>query len=134
MSSARPAPSAPARSPWAIAAAAVLVVETIFLVALIVAYVIGISRHDESDLGRTLASIGLFLVGAAILVAMVRGWLRAESWPRMATLVLNALLVPVGFSLIRGPGLLAGLPVLALAATGVVAAISAGPQEGSQRD
>ena len=63
---------------------------------------------------------------ATILASMARAWLRGQEWQRMATLVLNALLVPVAFSVIRGNGALVGVPVLLLAVTGVTAALLAG--------
>lgn len=116
----------PDRAPsrWPVVAAAVLALEALALVALAGVYAVGLGRHDEADFGRALASIALFIVGAGILASLARGWLRGQSWPRMATLVLNALLVPVAFSAIRTWGMLVGLPVLLIAIVGVVAALS----------
>ncbi|MCA0290051.1 MAG: hypothetical protein LCH82_00055 [Actinobacteria bacterium] len=107
-------------------AAAVVALEALALVGLAAGYAVGIAEETESSLSRTLASIGLFLVGATILALMARAWLRGQEWQRMATLVLNALLVPVAFSVIRGNGALVGVPVLLLAVTGVTAALLAG--------
>ena len=111
----------PDRAPsrWPVVAAAVLALEALAL----------LGRHDEADFGRALASIALFIVGAGILASLARGWLRGQSWPRMATLVLNALLIPVTFTAIRTWGMLVGLPVLVIAIVGVVAALSSEPSD-----
>ncbi|MFN8097394.1 MAG: hypothetical protein U0Q21_03790 [Dermatophilaceae bacterium] len=104
-------------------------IEALALVVLALAYAVGIVRRTEDSLARTLASLVMFLVGAALLAAMARAWRAGAAWPRMATLVVNALLVPVSFSVIRGNGVLIGLPVCALALAGVAAAILAHPDE-----
>lgn len=114
------------RGRWPRVAAAVVALEALALVGLAAGYAVGIAEETESSLSRTLASIGLFLVGTTILASMARAWLRGQEWQRMATLVLNALLVPVAFSVIRGNGALVGVPVLLLAVTGVTAALLAG--------
>ena len=114
-------------SQWARVAAAVVAIEALLLVALAAAYGIGIRQDAESSLGRALASIALFIVGATILGWMARAWLQGQIWPRMATLVLNALLVPVSFTMIRGDGVLIGAPVLLLGLSGVAAALASSP-------
>lgn len=100
-------------------------VEALALVGLAVAYAVGLARGTEDSIARTLASIALFLAGAGLLLSMARSWRSGATWPRMATLVVNALLVPVSFSVLRGNGILVGAPVLALALAGVVGAIRA---------
>ncbi len=111
----------------ALIAGFVCAVEALALVGLALAYAVGILRGTEDSLARTLASLVMFLVGAGLLIAMARAWRAAAGWPRMATLVINALLVPVSFSLLRGNGILVGLPVCALAVAGVASAILARP-------
>ncbi len=103
--------------------AAVAGIEAAALVALAVAYAVGLGAHTESSGPRTLASMALFLVGAMLLGAVARAYLRVMTWQRMASLVANALLIPVGISVVRGNGALIGIPVLALALAGVVAAL-----------
>ena len=105
--------------------------EALLLVGAAAAYLAGVVHETESSLPRTLASMALFLVGALLLGAMARAWLHGASWPRMATLVVNALLVPVSITVIRGNGPLVGVPLLALAVCGVVAAIRAGDSDPS---
>ena len=119
------------KTPLSRVAAGVLIAESLLLLALIAAYAIGIREDIESDLGRTLASIALFLVGVVILLTMARGWLRGQSWPKMATLVVNALLVPVSFTVISTWGAMVGIPLLALAVLGVLAGLSASSGDGS---
>lgn len=109
-----------------LAAAMVCTIEALGLVGLAIAYAVGIVRGEEESLARSLASAALFVVGAALLGAMARAWRAGAGWPRMATLVVNALLVPVSFSVIRGNGVLVGVPVLLLAGCGILAAIAAG--------
>jgi hypothetical protein len=111
---------------WPVAVAlAVLGLEALGLVGLIVLYVIELSAAKAESAGRTLASIALFVVGLLILLAMIRAWRRSDGWQRMATLVLNALMIPVGFSAVRGWGMWIGGPALLLAGAGVVAALAA---------
>lgn len=116
---------------WPVAVAlGVLALEALGLVGLIVLYVIELSVAKADSAGRTLASIALFVVGLLILLAMIRAWRRSDGWQRMATLVLNALMIPVGFSVTRGWGIWIGGPALLLAVAGVVAALAAsGPDE-----
>jgi len=112
---------------WPVAVAlAVLGLEALGLVGLIVLYVIELSAAKA---GRTLASIALFVVGLLILLAMIRAWRRSDGWQRMATLVLNALMIPVGFSAVRGWGMWIGGPALLLAGAGVVAALAASGED-----
>lgn len=111
---------------WPVAVAVgVLSLETLGLVGLIVLYVVELAAAKAGSAGRTLASIALFVVGLLILVAMIRAWRRGDGWQRMATLVLNALMIPVGFSVTRGWGIWIGGPALLLAIAGVVAALAA---------
>lgn len=106
-------------------------IEALLLVGAAAAYLAGVVHKTESSLPRTLASMALFLVGALLLGAMARAWRFGASWPRMATLVVNALLVPVSITVIRGNGPLVGVPLLALAVCGAVAAIRAGDSDPS---
>ena len=105
--------------------------EALLLVGAAAAYLAGVVHETESSLPRTLASMALFLVGALLLGAMARAWRHGASWPRMATLVVNALLVPVSITVIRGNGPLVGVPLLALAVCGVVCALRAGDSDPS---
>ncbi|HNQ06615.1 MAG TPA: hypothetical protein PKH97_05445 [Tetrasphaera sp.] len=115
---------------WPVAVAlAVLGLEALGLVGLIVLYVIELSAAKAESAGRTLASIALFVVGLLILLAMIRAWRRSDGWQRMATLVLNALMIPVGFSAARGWGMWIGGPALLLAGAGVVAALAASGED-----
>lgn len=121
MPSAPPAVSVAART-----AAAITAVEAIGLLVLAGGYLVGVEQGAEDSLSGSLGSIALFLVGAVLLAAMTRAWLTGGSWQRMATLVINALLVPVALTSIRAWGMAVGIPVLVVAITGVVAAMRAG--------
>ena len=69
----------------------------------------------------TPARPNLALLG--VTVAIARGFRRGQTWERSASLVFNALLVPVSLTVITGNGPFVGIPVLALAIVGIVAAL-----------
>jgi hypothetical protein len=95
-------------------------VQALALAGFAVYYVVELVLGEGSDAIRVLMSALLILVAAAGLGALARGWLGVAGWPRTPTIVWNALLVPVGISLIQGNRVLIGwlLVVVAIVAIG----------------
>ena len=54
--------------------------------------------------------------------ALARGWLGSGAWPRTPTIVWNAVLLPVGVSLVQGTRVAEGWVVIVVALVAVVAA------------
>ena len=115
--------STPARPNLALLGVTVALIEAAALAGCALAYAVGLGTHAAASRSRTLASIALFLVGAMLLLAIARGFRRGQTWERSASLVFNALLVPVSLTVITGNGPFVGIPVLALAIVGIVAAL-----------
>jgi uncharacterized membrane protein YidH (DUF202 family) len=67
----------------------------------------------------------LILVFGIGLLALARGWARAGDWPRTPTLLWNALLLPVAWSLQESGRTTIALAVAAVAVASIVAALSA---------
>lgn len=77
---------------------------------------------------------GLILVFAILSSALARGWLHGARWPRTPTILWNALLLPVAWSLHDAGHSPLGISVAAVALAGIVAAVlagSAGSHDGS---
>jgi hypothetical protein len=70
----------------------------------------------------------MILVFGVALLFVARGWTRGQGWPRTPTLVWNALLLPVAWTLRESDQTLvaAGLAVLAVAS--IVAALASPPR------
>ena len=103
--------------------AALLVgLQALTLAGFAVFYVVELVLGEGSDGTRVLMSAVLILVGAAGLGAVARGWLGTASWPRTPTIVWNAILLPVGLSLVQGNRTLVGWLVIVVALVVIVAA------------
>ena len=76
------------------------------------------------DLTRASVSAVLILVFAVALLALARGWFRADDWPKTPTVLWNALLLPVGRWVEGDRGQIA-LAVGAVAPASIVAAVAA---------
>jgi len=100
-------------------------VEGLVLVGIVVFYVIEMVSGATDDLARAAVSGVLILIFGVALLAVARAWFRADEWPKTPTVLWNALLLPVAWSLREGDqGALAlGLGALALAS--IVAAVAA---------
>ncbi len=88
-------------------------------------YVVELALGEGSDAIRVVMSALLIVVGAVGLGILARGWLGAASWPRTPTIVWNAVLLPVGVSLIQGTRVAVGWAVLVVALVGIGAAWAA---------
>ncbi|GAA6524569.1 hypothetical protein [Intrasporangium sp. DVR] len=119
------APASAARRPRAAVAAALLtLVEALLLLLLagFYGYEIGIGAADS--LTTAVTSGALILVFAVGLLLVARGWARGESWPRTPTLVWNALLLPVAWSLRESEQTALAIGLAALALASLVAALA----------
>jgi len=90
-------------------------VQALALAGFAVYYVVELVLGEGSDAIRVLMSALLILVGATGLGVLARGWFGGSAWPRTPTIVWNALLVPVGISLIQGNRVLIGWLVVVVA-------------------
>ena len=102
-------------------------VEALVLVGFCVFYAIEMASGATDDLSRAGTSGVLILVFAALLLVLARGWRRGSDWPRTPTLLWNALLLPVAWSLHdSGRTTLAlGVAALALVAGGAALGVPA---------
>lgn len=86
------------------------------------------------DLVRAGTLAGLILVFAVLSSLLGRSWARGAAWPRTPTILWNALLVPVAWSLHDAGQALLAAAVGALALAGLLAAWGAGPRSGTGPD
>ncbi len=102
------------------AAVAILGLEATGLVILAVVDLVKIVTGTPRSAVYAAVGAGLTLVTAGVLVLLGRGLLRVRSWAFTPTLVLQALALPVGYSLAVQAGYWAyGGPVLLLALSGL---------------
>ncbi len=96
--------------------------QALTLAGFAVYYVVELALGEGSDAVRVLMSALLILVGAVGLGILARAWLGGASWPRTPTIVWNAILLPVGISLVQGTRVAVGWAVLVVAVVGIGAA------------
>ena len=89
-------------------------------------YEIAIGESDS--VARAVVSMLLIVVGAVGLLLLARGWSSGASWPRTPTIVWNALLLPVSWSLHQAGRSGFGAVLAVLAIGSVVAALAAAPR------
>lgn len=81
-----------------------------------------------ADSLTTAATSGvLILIFGIALLFVARGWLRGQAWPRTPTLVWNALLLPVAWSLHESDQTLLAVGLALLAGASLMAALAAAP-------
>lgn len=124
MTSPAPAQSRP-RDVFRSVAAGVCGVQVVALLGFVAFYLWELTQDSGGDVARVVMSALLIAVFAVGIAAMARGWLRGDNWPNTPTVVWNALLLPVGWSLVQGDRTLVGALVIAVALVGIVAAIRA---------
>ena len=88
-------------------------------------YLWELTQDSSGDVARVVMSALLIAVFAVGIGAMARGWVRGDNWPNTPTVVWNALLLPVGWSLVQSGHGLVGPLVIVVALVGIVAAIRA---------
>ena len=124
MTSPAPAPSRP-RGPFRAVAAGICALQALALLGFVGFYLWELTQDSSDDATRVVMSALLILVFAVGIAAMARGWVRGDNWPNTPTVVWNALLLPVGWSLVQSDhGLIGGL-VIVIALVGILAAIRA---------
>jgi hypothetical protein len=114
-------PDAPLRSSRRLAAL-ITGLQALALAGFAVFYVVELVLGEGSDATRVVMSAVLILVGAVGLGLLARGWLSTAQWPRTPTIVWNAILLPVGLSLVQNTRVLVGWTVIVVALVAVVAA------------
>lgn len=125
-------PPSPPTTP-ALVAVAVCLIEAALLLVTAVLY--GLELVDDRAVDANTASMSLVvcLIFAILLAVLAAAWRKGAYWPRTATLVWNALLLPAAWSLASSNGIWVGLGLAVLALTGVVASLLAPAADLSDR-
>ena len=133
MTSPAPAPSRP-RDPFRAVAAGICALQVVALLGFVGFYLWELTQDSAADVTRVVMSALLILVFAFGIAAMARGWVRGDNWPSTPTVVWNALLLPVGWSLVQGDRGLLGAVVIVGALVGILAAIRADTRDRAAAD
>jgi hypothetical protein len=88
-------------------------------------YVYEMVTGATDDVTRAATSGALILVFGLGLLALARGWARAADWPRTPTVLWNALLLPVAWSLHESDRTSVALAVGLVALASIAAALTA---------
>jgi hypothetical protein len=115
------------------AAGLLTLLEALALLAFAVFYVYEMVTGATDDVTRAATSGALILVFGLGLLALARGWARAADWPRTPTVLWNALLLPVAWSLQEADRTPVALAVGLVAVASIVAAVSAPGRRGGER-
>jgi len=107
------------------AAGLLTLVEAVAVLGFARFYVYEMVTGATDDLARAATSGVLILVFGLGLLALARGWARAADWPRTPTVLWNALLLPVAWSLHESDRTPLALAVGVLAVASIAAAVSA---------
>ena len=107
------------------AAGLLTLVEAVAVLGFALFYVYEMVTGATDDLARAATSGVLILVFGLGLLALARGWARAADWPRTPTVLWNALLLPVAWSLHESDRTPLALAVGVLAVASIAAAVSA---------
>lgn len=120
-----PTPSRPPLRGAQRTAAALTLVEALVLLGFAVFFVVEIVL-GASESVVTASTLGVLIVCfAAGFAALAFGWWRGATWPRTPTILLNALLVPVAWSLHDAGRTDLALPIAVVAVATIVAAVAA---------
>lgn len=106
-------------------AAGICALQALVLLGFVVFYLWELTQGSSDDAVRVVMSALLILVFAVGIAALARGWVRGDNWPNTPTVVWNALLLPVGWSLVQSDHGLIGALVIVGALVGILAAIRA---------
>ena len=135
MTNRTPAPHAGRHTSQATVIAAVLTgVEGLVLLGFAAFYAYEISIGATDSVTRALTSGLLILVFGFLLLFMARGWGRRATWPRTPTLLWNALLLPVAWSMFDAGQVAIALGVGALAIASIAAAVASPTREQARAD
>lgn len=116
------------------AAGLLTLIEALVVLGFAVFYVYGMVTGATEDLVRAATSGVLILVFGVGLLVLARGWARGADWPRTPTLLWNALLLPVAWSLHEADRTPVALGVGALAVASIVAALAAPGRRGPRTE
>ncbi len=111
----------PSGGPAAAVAGTVCAVHALGLLGVGAFYVWEIAKGEQDSVARALTSAVLIVVVAVGLAVLARGWFGSAGWARTPTLVWNALLLPVAWSLVQSghagiAAVVGGTALVALAA------------------
>ena len=107
------------------AAGLLTLVEAVAVLGFALFYVYEMVTGATEDLTRAATSGALILVFGVALLALARGWSHAADWPRTPTVLWNALLLPVAWSLHESGRTPVALAVALVAIASIGAAVSA---------
>lgn len=113
-------------------AALVTLAEALVLLGLVAFYVYEISVGASESVTSATMSAVLILVFAVLLLVLTSAWRRAADWARTPTLLWNALLLPVAWSLHESGRTLVAVGVAVLAVVGVAAALASPPRDAAR--
>lgn len=111
-----------------LAAALLTLVEGLVLLGFVAFYVYEMAIGASRELPPAIMSAALILVFAVLLLAMAAAWRRAADWPRTPTLLWNAILLPVAWSLHESGRTLVAVALAALSVGGLAAALASPPR------
>ena len=129
-----PTPHAGRPSQATVIAAVLTGVEGLVLLGFAAFYAYEISIGATDSVTRALTSGLLILVFGFFLLFMARGWARRSTWPRTPTLLWNALLLPVAWSMFDGGQVTIALGIGALAIATIAAALASPTREQARAD
>ena len=104
---------------------ALCAVEGLTLLGFAAFYGYEIALGQSDSVARAVMSLLLILLGGIALLLLARGWSTASSWPRTPTVVWNALLLPVAWSLHQSGRSAIGVLLAAVALGSIAAAVTA---------
>lgn len=116
------------------AAGLLTLVEALVVLAFAVFYVYEMVTGATDDLTRAATSGVLILLFGVGLLVLARGWARAAVWARTPTLLWNALLLPVAWSLHEADRTLLAVGIGVLAVASIAAAVAAPGRPGPGAD
>lgn len=102
--------------------------EALVLLGFVGFYVYEIATGATDDVTRAITSALLILVFGTFLLVLARAWARRADWARTPTLLWNALLLPVAWSLHQSEQTWPALAVAAVAVASIGAALAAPPR------
>jgi hypothetical protein len=108
------------------AATALCALEGLTLLGFAAFYGYEIALGESDSVARAVMSMLLILLGGIALLLLARGWATGVSWPRTPTIVWNALLLPVAWSLHQSGRSGIGVLLAVVAVGSIAAAIAAG--------
>lgn len=109
-------------------------VEALVVLGFAVFYVYEMVTGATDDLVRATTSGVLILVFGLGLLVLARGWVRAADWPRTPTLLWNALLLPIAWSLHEAGRTPVAVAVGVLALASIAAALATPGRRDLRRD